>query len=69
MEEAEDAGVGVQQKQLALLHCDVVALLWRSLGKPAVSPGPPPAELKGKVALENRICYFILLYLKAGQSG
>ena len=58
--------VGVQQKQLALLHRDIVALLWRSLGKPAVSPGPPPAELKDKVALENRFCYFILLYLKAG---
>ena len=66
MEEVEDAGVGVQQKQLALLHRDVVALLWRSLGKPAVSPGPPPAELKDEVALEKRFWHFILPYLNAG---
>lgn len=53
VQEAEDACVGIKQQGMAVLHRDVVAILWHSFRKPAVSSRPPPAEMKGKAALEK----------------
>lgn len=55
MHEAKDACIGVKQEGMAILHRDIVAILWHSPRKPAVSVGPPPTELEGKLALEDSL--------------
>lgn len=55
MQEANDACIDVEQERMAILHRDVVAILWHSSRKPAVSVGPPPTELEGKLALEDSL--------------
>lgn len=55
MQRIQEACVRIQQEQLAGLHRDAVAILWHSTGKPTVRSGPPPTELEGKVALEERM--------------
>lgn len=59
VQRVQEACVHIKQQQLTGLHCDVVAIVWHSLGKPTVRPGPPPTELEGKVALErdNLACF------------
>lgn len=60
MQQVEDVCSAVKQEHLPILHCDIVAILWHSPRKPAVSPGPPPAESEGKVVLKNRVFLFLL---------